>query len=120
MAVGEGELHRVAPDELHVRDADVVRYRLDVEGANSCPLIDAAGAGAFTTKLSYGMTQAVKLLVKIKEGKKMNSSDILIHCKKNLERFKVPVEIEFVPDFPRNEYGKIIRFRIKENNNGNS
>jgi len=64
--------------------------------------------------------QAIKLLVKIKEGKKMDSSDILSHCKQNLERFKVPIEVEFVPDFPKNEYGKIIRFKIKEDNNGNS
>ena len=64
--------------------------------------------------------QAIKLLVKIKVGKNVDSSDILAHCKKNLERFKVPVKVEFVPDFPKNEYGKIIRFRIKENNNGNS
>jgi long-chain acyl-CoA synthetase len=64
--------------------------------------------------------QAIKLLVKIKVGKNVDSSDILAHCKKNLERFKVPMEVEFVPDFPKNEYGKIIRFRIKENNNGNS
>jgi len=63
--------------------------------------------------------QVIKLLVKIKEGK-LDSSDILSHCKQNLERFKVPMEVEFVPDFPRNEYGKIIRFKIKENNNENS
>ena len=56
VAVGEGELHCVASDELHVRDADVVRHRLDVKGANSRPLVDATGAGAFTPKLSYVMT----------------------------------------------------------------
>ena len=45
---------------------------------------------------------------------KISSTDILTHCIKNMERFKVPAKIEFVEDFPRTDYGKIKRFMLKE------
>ena len=43
----------------------------------------------------------------------ISKTDILTHCIKNLERFKVPAKIEFVEDFPRTDYGKIKRFMLK-------
>jgi len=59
--------------------------------------------------------QAVKLLIKTVENEKMDTSSIITHCKKNLERYKIPLEVEFVPDFPKNEHGKIIRFKVRGN-----
>ena len=64
--------------------------------------------------------QVVKLLVKKVDNKEIKSSEIIAHCKQNLERFKVPMEVEFVSDFPRTEHGKVIRFMLQEKNYGNS
>ena len=64
--------------------------------------------------------QVIKLLVKKVENKEIKSSEIIAHCKQNLERFKVPMEVEFVSDFPRTEHGKVIRFMLQEKNYGNS
>lgn len=64
--------------------------------------------------------QVVKLFVKKMKNKEIDSAKIIAHCKQNLERFKVPMEVEFVPDFPRTEHGKVIRFMLQEKNNGNS
>ena len=61
---------------------------------------------------SFG--EVVKLFVKKSLDSKITSSTILIHCIKNLERFKVPAKIEFIEDFPRTDYGKIKRFMLKE------
>ena len=61
---------------------------------------------------SFG--EVVKLFVKKTIDSKITSTDILTHCIKNLERFKVPAKIEFVEDFPRTDYGKIKRFMLKE------
>tara|TARA_B100001123_G_scaffold353599_1_gene405675 strand:+ start:272 stop:1699 length:1428 start_codon:yes stop_codon:yes gene_type:complete len=61
---------------------------------------------------SFG--EVVKLFVKKSLASKVTSTDILTHCIKNLERFKVPAKIEFVEDFPRTDYGKIKRFMLKE------
>ena len=60
---------------------------------------------------SFG--EVVKLLVKKSINSKISSTDILTHCIKNMERFKVPAKIEFVEDFPRTDYGKIKRFVLK-------
>ena len=61
---------------------------------------------------SFG--EVVKLFVKKSVNSEISSSDILTHCIKNMERFKVPAKIEFVEDFPRTDYGKIKRFMLKE------
>jgi len=57
--------------------------------------------------------EVVKLFVKKSAEYDISKTDILTHCIKNLERFKVPAKIEFVEDFPRTDYGKIKRFMLK-------
>lgn len=57
--------------------------------------------------------QVVKLFVRKSEGVSIEKSDILSHCMKNLERYKIPVDIEFVDEFPRTEYGKVKRFMLQ-------
>ena len=57
--------------------------------------------------------EVVKLFVKKSVESNISKTDILTHCIKNLERFKVPAKIEFVEDFPRTDYGKIKRFMLK-------
>lgn len=52
VAVGKRKLDRVVSDQFDVRDVDIVRHGIDVEGADSRPLIDATGATALTPKLS--------------------------------------------------------------------
>jgi long-chain acyl-CoA synthetase len=64
--------------------------------------------------------QVIKLLIKTSNNVKIDSKSIITHCKKNLERYKIPTEIEFVRDFPRNEHGKIIRLMIKDSNHESS
>jgi len=63
--------------------------------------------------------KVIKLLVKKYEGSEIDVSSIITHCKQNLERFKIPMKVEFVSNFPKNEQGKIIRFMLQEKNNGN-
>lgn len=59
----------------------------------------------------YG--QVIKAFIKKSINSEITKSEILTHCIKNLEAFKVPREIEFVKDLPRNEFGKIQRFRLE-------
>ena len=59
--------------------------------------------------------QVVKLFVKA-ESVLTESSEIITFCKKNLERYKVPMEVEFVNEFPKTEYGKVKRFMLQESN----
>ena len=62
--------------------------------------------------------QVVKLFVKKADNKEIEPLEIIMYCKQNLERFKVPVEVEFVPEFPRTEHGKVIRFMLQEKKYG--
>jgi len=57
----------------------------------------------------YG--EVIKIFVKKSINTKITKSEILSHCIKNLESFKVPREIEFVNDFSSDEFGKMKHFR---------
>jgi len=57
--------------------------------------------------------EVVKLFIKKTIESDISKTEILTHCIKHLERFKVPAKIEFVEDFPRTDYGKIKRFMLK-------
>ncbi len=59
--------------------------------------------------------QVVKLFVKKTENMP-TESDIITFCKKNLERYMVPMKVEFVDEFPKTEYGKVKRFMLEESN----
>ena len=56
--------------------------------------------------------QVVKLFVQKTRDASIGVSEIMSHCIKNLERYKVPLKIDFVNEFPRTEYGKIKRFQL--------
>jgi len=57
--------------------------------------------------------QVVKLFVQKTRDSSIGISEIMSHCIKNLERYKVPLKIDFVNEFPRTEYGKIQRFQLR-------
>ena len=56
--------------------------------------------------------QVVKVFIQKSKNATIEKKDVLVHCIKNLERYKVPQIIEFVDDFPRTDYGKIKRFML--------
>jgi len=58
--------------------------------------------------------EAVKALVVLKPGMKASEQDLVKFCSENLTRFKKPKSIEFVPDLPKNPYGKIDKKILKE------
>jgi len=57
--------------------------------------------------------QVVKLFARKTIGSKINESIIIAHCIKKLERYKVPIKIQFIDEFPRTDYGKIKRIELK-------
>jgi len=57
--------------------------------------------------------QLVKLFVVKSPNSDLGILDIKSHCKEHLERYKVPIKIEFIDELPKNEYGKIKRFMLK-------
>jgi len=57
--------------------------------------------------------QVIKLnIIKTKDSD-LNKAQILSHCIKNLEKFKIPSKIDFVKKIPKTDYGKVKRFMLK-------
>jgi long-chain acyl-CoA synthetase len=88
---------KVIPEDIEI----VVKVLTDVE--------DVVAIGIKNEM--YG--EIIKVFVKKSTNSKITKLEILSQCIKNLEPHKVPREIEFVDDFPRNEFGKIQRFKLK-------
>ena len=57
--------------------------------------------------------QVIKLHVVKSNESDLDKSKILIHCIKNLEKFKIPTKIDFVEKIPKTSYGKVKRFMLK-------
>ncbi|WP_371504460.1 class I adenylate-forming enzyme family protein [Nitrosopumilus adriaticus] len=57
--------------------------------------------------------QVVKLQVVKTSESDLSKSNILIHCIKNLEKYKIPSKIDFVDNIPKTSYGKVKRFMLK-------
>lgn len=52
--------------------------------------------------------EAVKAYVVLKSGEKVSEEELITFCRENLAIFKVPQEVEFIPQLPRTASGKVI------------
>ncbi|MBI81197.1 MAG: acid--CoA ligase [Gammaproteobacteria bacterium] len=55
-----------------------------------------------------------KVFISLKEGKKVEEKEIIEHCLKNLAKFKVPSEVIFINNLPRNATGKVLKRDLRE------
>ena len=51
--------------------------------------------------------------VELREGSKVTSDELKIHCKNILAGFKVPSEFQFI-EIPKTSTGKIQKFKLRE------
>ena len=61
--------------------------------------------------------EKVKAYIQLKPGATATEKEIMEHCKDSLAAYKRPKEIEFREDIPMSIVGKIIRRKLKEENN---
>ncbi|MGC8659036.1 MAG: long-chain-fatty-acid--CoA ligase [Desulfomonilaceae bacterium] len=55
-----------------------------------------------------------KLMVVLKPGRDLTASQIVDHCKQRLAPFKVPKQVEFVPELPKTGSGKILKGELRK------
>lgn len=55
-----------------------------------------------------------KAFIVLRAGQKLTEDEILDHCAKKLAKFKVPKEVEFISEIPRNPSGKILKKELRE------
>ncbi len=60
----------------------------------------------------YGET--IRACVVLKDGAQAKADDLIAHCRSNLAKYKVPVEIRIVDALPRTTVGKIDRIALRE------
>ncbi|PKG30357.1 long-chain fatty acid--CoA ligase [Cytobacillus horneckiae] len=58
--------------------------------------------------------ETVKAAIVLKDGMKLNESEIVNWCNENLARYKVPRVIEFKTELPKTAVGKILRTKLIE------
>jgi acyl-CoA synthetase (AMP-forming)/AMP-acid ligase II len=58
--------------------------------------------------------QRLRAFVVTKEGSEVTEDELKAHVKANLARFKVPREIVFVDELPRNATGKVLKRELAE------
>jgi acyl-CoA synthetase (AMP-forming)/AMP-acid ligase II len=58
--------------------------------------------------------QRLKAVVVTAKGKKLSETDVKEHVKKNLAGYKVPRDVEFIKELPRNATGKVLKRELKE------
>ena len=57
--------------------------------------------------------QRLRAFVVLERGAEVSEDDLKDHVKRNLARYKVPREIVFVDELPRNATGKVLKRELK-------
>lgn len=63
----------------------------------------------------YG--EVPKAYVVLKEAKSLTKEDITHYCGQNLAKYKVPTEVEFIDELPRNASGKVLKHTLRDKAN---
>lgn len=67
--------------------------------------------GAIGVK-SANSGEQVKIFV-VKKDPSLTQEEIIAHCYKYLTHYKVPKQVEFLPDLPKSNVGKILRMKLR-------
>ena len=108
----EGDLYIVErKKDLFISGGENV-YPAEVENAiyELAPISEAAVIGIKDEK--WG--EVGKAVVVIKEGEKLSAKEIINHLKGRLAKYKIPKEVVFISQLPRNAAGKVLKTVLKE------
>jgi fatty-acyl-CoA synthase len=71
---------------------------------------EAAAVGVDDEKFG----QRLKAFVVLEDGAELSEDDIKTYVKENLANYKVPREVEFIDELPRNQTGKVLKKQLLE------
>lgn len=58
--------------------------------------------------------ERIKAFVSVKNGANVSEKELIEHCRKRISAYKVPRNVEFVPEIPKNLSGKILRRVLRD------
>jgi fatty-acyl-CoA synthase len=62
--------------------------------------------------------EVTKAFIVVKPGHSLTAAEIQEHCLKKMAKFKVPKEVEFIRELPRNPSGKVLKRVLREGERG--
>jgi long-chain acyl-CoA synthetase len=69
---------------------------------------------AATIGVQRGDRESVKTHVVLRPGAKLTAAEVLAHCRAHLAAYKVPREVEFLPELPKSTVLKVLRRELRE------
>lgn len=90
--------HRISPKEIE----EAILDRPEVHEVAVIGMDDAI------------LGQAIKAVIVLKEGKLLDPKEVQRHCQTRLAPFKIPKEVQFVPELPKTNSGKVRRHLLKQ------
>lgn len=88
---------------VYPREVEEVIYRL--------PEVEEVAVVGVPSEI-YG--EKVKAFIKFKTGQSLSEEAIIEFCTQNMAKYKVPKEIIYLPELPKNSTGKILRRLLKD------
>ncbi|HEX3032454.1 MAG TPA: AMP-binding protein [Bacillota bacterium] len=87
-------------------------YPLEVEGViyRNAKVLEAAVVGIKDSVRD----QVAKAYIRLREGEEMTARELMDFCARELASYKVPREVEFLPELPKSPTGKILRRLLAE------
>jgi acyl-CoA synthetase (AMP-forming)/AMP-acid ligase II len=58
--------------------------------------------------------EAIKAIVAPKPGQRPTPEEIILFCKDHLASYKKPKSVDFIPEIPKNAYGKVLKRELRE------
>ncbi len=58
--------------------------------------------------------ESVKAVVVLRDAARASDADIIEHCRRHLASYKKPASVDFLPELPKNAYGKILKRELRE------
>jgi long-chain acyl-CoA synthetase len=58
--------------------------------------------------------EAVAAIIVLREGARLNESDVKSRCRSNLAGFKIPKTVDFIDALPRNGSGKVLKTELRK------
>ena len=106
-----GELHIVdrCKDMVLVGGFNVFPNEVD-EVLTACPGIGEAASAGIRTEAGAEELHAFV----VKSAEDLNAQDVLAYCRDHLTGYKVPRQVHFIEELPKNPIGKILRRKLQD------
>jgi len=108
----EGYLYVSGRKKDMVKSGGISIYPLEIESViySHPDILEAAVIGVPDPQ--WG--EALKAVIVLKPGARLQSGELLSYCKERLSAYKVPKSVEFRDSLPHTEVGKVNKVKLKE------